>query len=199
MSGSELFPVQKFPSTLWKLWEVCFFYTQPWISCNKAGAGSLYGLSRARQAGREGEINVGFLQVMPETPNTSFLTPGEVVHQDPAQSSAPLKTQRKTEHGNGILASSSSFLVFSKLGEMFESKCALLAECGAQTLSCWTLFWVSCCEVAAHLNIGLKDPKFLFMEGMSWNPEVQVLAGSEGGITNAVTTLHHPVELFLSA
>lgn len=120
------------------------------------------------------------------------------MHQDPTKSSAALKTQRKTKHGNGFFASSSGFPVLSKLGEMFESKCALLAECGAQMLSCWRLFWVSCCEVAAHLNIELKDPKFPFREGMSWNPGMQVLAGSEGGITDAVTALHHPVELFLS-
>lgn len=60
-------------------------------------------------------------------------------------------------------------------------------------------FRVSCCEVAAHLSIGLKDPKSPFGEGMSWNPGVQVLAGNEGGgITDAVTALHHPVELLVS-
>lgn len=38
MSGSELFPVQKFPSiaaALGKLWEVFFFNTQALISWNK--------------------------------------------------------------------------------------------------------------------------------------------------------------------
>lgn len=159
MSGSEPFPVQKFPSiaaTLWKLLEVCF-YIQALISWDKAGAEPLHEFSRVRQAGKEGEIKVGILQVMPEVPNTSFSTTGDLVHQGPTQSSAALKTQRKTKHGNGIFASSSYFPVFSKLGETFESKCALLAECSAQILSCWRFFRVSCCEVVAHLNIGKRS------------------------------------------
>lgn len=48
------------------------------------------------QAGKEGEIKVGFLQAMPEAPNTSFPTPGELVHQNPTKSSVALKTQRRT-------------------------------------------------------------------------------------------------------
>lgn len=93
MSGSELFPVQKFPSIAavpGKLWEV-FCNTQALISWNKTVELILcMDCPEQDKLGRRGEIKVGFLQAMPDAPNASFPTPRELLHQDPKESSAAL-------------------------------------------------------------------------------------------------------------
>lgn len=69
----------------------------------------------------------------------------------------------------------------------WSSQFGLLAERGVHVLSCWRPFLVTCCEVAAHLSVGLKDPKILSGEGKSWYP--RVLADNVSGITDVVTAL----------
>ena len=48
---------------------------------------------------------------------------------------------------------------------------------------------MSCCEVAAHLSVGLKDPKIPSGEGINWYPRGWLLAGNVSGITDTVTAL----------